>query len=154
MIEKPEIAELPAASTAYIHLKVPRTQMPEVFGPAVEELVGTITGQGAAIAGPLFAHHLRMEPDTFEFEVGFPVSGTVAVAGRVRPGARPAVKVVRTVYQGPYDGLPMAWGEFHSWVEQSGLEWAPDIWECYLVGPESESDPSRWRTELNRPLTG
>src|SRR5690606_1928124 len=99
MIEKPQITELPAAATAYIHLEIPRAQMPEVFGPAVEELVSTITGQGAAIAGPLFAHHLRMEPETFEFEIGFPVSGEVTASGRVQPGARPAVKVARTVYQ-------------------------------------------------------
>ena len=30
---------------------------------------------------------------------------------------------------------------------------APDLWECYVAGPESNPDPATWRTELNRPLT-
>ena len=154
MIEKPQIAELAATPTAFIHVTVAREQMPEVFGPAVQELVGTLTQQGVAINGPLFAHHLAMNPQTFDFEVGFPVANAVVPAGRVAAGKRPAVRVARTVYQGPYDGLPDAWGQFHDWVENSGLDWASDIWECYLVGPESESDPANWRTELNRPLNG
>jgi hypothetical protein len=26
------------------------------------------------------------------------------------------------------------------------------LWECYLSGPESSTDPAAWSTELNRPL--
>lgn len=154
MIETPLIAELDATKTAFIHLTIPRERMPEVFGPAIEELVSAITAQGVEIAGPLFAHHLAMNPQTFDLEAGFPVSGAVTPAGRVEPGERPAVKVARTVYHGPYDGLPAAWGEFHDWVEKSSLDWAPDIWECYVVGPNADPDPANWRTELNRPLNG
>jgi hypothetical protein len=29
---------------------------------------------------------------------------------------------------------------------------AEDIWETYLVGPDSSSHPEDWRTELVRPL--
>jgi effector-binding domain-containing protein len=153
MNEAPHIAELEATRTAFIHLTVAREQMPEVFGPAVQELVSTLAEQDVAITGPLFAHHLAMSPQTFDFELGFPVAQPLVPAGRVEAGERPAVKVARTIYQGPFGGLPDAWGQFHDWVENSGLGWAPDIWECYLVGPESESDPANWRTELNRPLT-
>lgn len=154
MIETPQTAELEAAPTAFIHLTIPREKMPEVFGPAIEELVTTLAAQGIGITGPLFAHHLVMEPGTFDFEAGFPVAGMITPSGRVEAGQRPAVKVARTVYQGPYEGLPDAWGEFHQWVENSGLDWAPDIWECYLVNPDSDPDPANWRTELNRPLNG
>ena len=154
MIEEPHITELEAATTAYIPLTIPREKMPEVFGPAVQELVQTLTDQEIEITGPMFAHHLDMKPDTFTFEAGFPVARRVRPAGRVKAGKRPAVKVARTVYQGPYDGLPDAWGEFHAWVEKSGLDWAPDIWECYVINPDSDPNPTNWRTELNRPLKG
>ena len=30
----------------------------------------------------------------------------------------------------------------------------PDLWERYLVGPETSLDPAHWRTELNEPLLG
>ena len=59
-----------------------------------------------------------------------------------------------TVYHGPYEGLPEAWGEFMDWIEKSGLSTAPDLYECYLTNPEENPDPATWRTELNRPLAG
>jgi hypothetical protein len=30
---------------------------------------------------------------------------------------------------------------------------AGDLYECYVVGPESTPDPANWRTELSRPVT-
>jgi effector-binding domain-containing protein len=77
----------------------------------------------------------------------------VKAAGRVRPGQLPAAKVARTVYSGPYDGLPSAWGEFNNWMNANGHKQAADLWEVYSVGPQSSPDPANWRTELNRPLT-
>ena len=60
----------------------------------------------------------------------------------------------RTVYHGPYEGLGDAWGEFNDWLVAEGHTPAPDLWECYVTGPEANSDPATWRTELNRPLVG
>jgi effector-binding domain-containing protein len=69
----------------------------------------------------------------------------------VKPG-RPALKVVRTVYHGPYEGLDGAWQEFSARTKANGHKTAGDLYECYLVGPESSPDPANWRTELSRPL--
>jgi effector-binding domain-containing protein len=154
MIEEPKITQLDATPTAFIRLTIPRSKMPEVMGPAIQEVVSTVTGQGIEITGAVFAHHLEMEPGVFDFELGVPVSAPVSPSGRVEPGERPVTKVAQTVYHGPYEGLPGAWGEFHAWVEQSGHRWAPDIWECYVVHPDSDPDPANWRTQLNRPLAG
>jgi effector-binding domain-containing protein len=60
--------------------------------------------------------------------------------------------VARTVYHGDYEGLHGAWGEFEAWIAESGHTSAADLWERYVVGPESSPDPANWRTELNRPL--
>jgi len=38
------------------------------------------------------------------------------------------------------------------WITAEGHSPAPDLWECYVAGPESNPDPANWRTELNRPL--
>ncbi len=153
MIETPRIAQLEAAPTAVVRLRIPREQMMQTFGPAIEEVMSTLGAQGVAPTGPVFAHHFRMEPGLFDFEIGVPVARPIAAAGRVEPAERPAVRVARTVYHGPYEGLPDAWGEFHSWIETHGHAYAPDIWECYLEGPHSKPDPADYRTELNRPLS-
>ncbi len=154
MIETPRVEAVPEQHAAVIHLTIERERMPEVMGPAIEELMRVLSEQGIPPTGPVFAHHLRMDPEMFDFEVGLPVARPVAARGRVRPGRLPAARVARTVYHGAYEGLGGAWEEFQAWMESAGHRWAPDPWERYVTGPESGGDPSTWRTELVRPLLG
>ena len=154
MIDAPQVTESADQLTAFIPLVVPRTEIQAVMGPAIREVYDALAAQRIAPAGPWFTHHLRRPTDTFDFEVCVPVSAPVTAAGRVKPGRWPAMKVARAVYCGPYEGLAAAWGEFCAWIEAVGYTPAPDLWERYVVGPESSPDPASWRTELNRPLIG
>jgi len=152
MLEQPMIIQSSARPAAVIHITVPREQIREVMGPSFHELMSTLQAQGIQPTGPWFSHHLRMDPDVFDVEIGVPVEKPVEPAGRVKPGELPAATVVRTVYRGAYEGLPTAWGEFESWIRNEGLKMAPNLWEVYAKGPESGPDPEAWETELNRPL--
>jgi effector-binding domain-containing protein len=152
MLTSPQIIETTAQTAAVIHMTIPRHEMKKAFGPAVGELMAALAAQGVAPIGAVFAHHLKMSSDTFDFELGVKVAATVKATGRVKPGELPAAKVARTVYSGPYEGLPAAWSEFSEWMRANGHQQADDLWEVYSVGPQSTSDPSAWRTELNRPL--
>jgi effector-binding domain-containing protein len=152
MLSTPEIIQTTAQTAAIIHLTVPRNEMMKVFGPAVGELMAALAAQGVKPDGAVFAHHLKMSPGIFDFELGVKVSAPIKATGRVKPGELPAAKVARTVYSGPYEGLPAAWGEFTRWMKTHGHEQADDLWELYSVGPQSTADPAGWRTELNRPL--
>src|SRR5258705_5799973 len=111
MLDKPEIIQTNVQEAAVIRLTIPRSEMMKVFGPAVGELMAALAAQGVEPVGAVFAHHLKMSPDTFDFELGVKVSAPVKATGRVKPGQLPAVKVVRTVDNGPYKGHPSAWGE-------------------------------------------
>ena len=152
MLAAPEIIMTNVQEAAVIRLTIPRSEMMKVFGPAVGELMAALAAQGVAPVGAVFAHHLKMSPDTFDFELGVKVAAPVKPAGRVKPGRLPAAKVARTVYSGPYEGLPSAWGEFQTWMTANGHAHAEDLWEVYSVGPQSSPDAATWRTELNRPL--
>ena len=154
MLDPPQITQTAAQQTAIIRLTIPRAEIRNVMGPGIGELMAAITAQGIAPAGPWFSHHLRMDPDTFDFEISVPVTAPVVATGRVKPGQLPAARVARTVYRGPYEGLGAAWGEFNAWIAASGHKPGADLWEVYVAGPESNPDPATWRTELNRPLTG
>jgi effector-binding domain-containing protein len=154
MLDKPQIVKTEAQRTAVIRLTIPRAQIQSVMGPAIAEVMAAVAAQGSAPAGPVFSHHLRMDPDTFDFEVGVPVTAPVSATGRVYASLLPAMTVARTVYHGPYEGLGAAWGEFMERVTAEGHQSAPDLWERYLAGPESNPDPATWCTELNRPLIG
>lgn len=152
MLDTPTIAETAVQLTAIIPLTILRAEIRAVMGPGIGELMAAVAAQGLKPTGPWFTHHLRMDPDVFDFQIGVPVSAPVAAVGRMRPSQLPATKVARAVYQGPYEGLGDAWGAFEAWIAKTGLKAAPNLWECYVAGPESGSDPKAWRTELNRPL--
>ncbi len=152
MISTPQIVQTDRQEAAVIHITVPRSEMQAVFAPAVGELMAALAVQSVEPIGAVFAHHLQMSDETFDFELGVRVAAPVKAAGRVKPGSLPAAKVARTVYSGPYEGLYTAWGEFNSWMKAHGHEQAAGLWEVYSVGPQSTPDPADWRTELNRPL--
>lgn len=153
MIDKPKIVQTQARHTAVIRLTIPRAEMQNMMGPAMAEVMTAIAAQGIPAVGPLFAHHLRMDPDVFDFEVGVPVAAPISKAGRVIPSQLPAEKVARTVYHGAYEGLPSAWGEFMEWITAEGHDPKPNLWERYVVHPDTNPDPTTWRTELNRPIS-
>ncbi len=152
MIDTPTILTTDPQKAAVIHLTIPRSKIQEEMGPGFNELMSTLQAQGIAPTGPWFSHHLRMDPDVFDFEIGFPVDADVKPAGRVKPGQLPAAKVARTTYRGGYEGLGPAWGEFDAWLKKEGHSTAGDLWEVYAAGPETGPDASNYRTELTRPL--
>lgn len=152
MITAPIIAHVTRQHTAVIHLTIPSAEIRRVMGPGLKELMSTLAAQGVSPAGPWFTHHLHAPSDEFDFEISVPVSTPISATGRVKPSHLRETEVARTTYQGPYEGLSQAWGEFMQWISANGHKPAEDLWECYVVGPEASTNPADWRTELNRPL--
>ena len=152
MIDKPQIVQTAVQPAAIIRITVPRSEIQTVMGPGYQELMATVAAQGITPTGPWYTHHLKMEPENFDFELGVPIAAPISAAGRVTAGQLPAATVARTVYHGPYEGLGDAWASFDAWIGAEGLTPGPNLWECFVAGPESNPDPTTWRTELNRPL--
>ncbi len=152
MIDTPYITETKAQLTAMIHLKIPRSEIQLAMGPGISEVMAAVGAQGIGPAGPWFTHHRKMDPAIFDFEICVPVKAAVTPVGRVVAGEVPVVRVARTIYHGPYEGLGAAWGEFRSWIAEHGHDQLSDLYECYLAGPETSTDPADWRTELSQPL--
>jgi len=152
MIDSPQVTQSVEQPAAVLHLTIPRAEIRTVMGPGYREVMDAVKAQGMKPAGPWFTHHLRTEPDIWDFEIGVPVTRPIAPAGRVKPGTLPAARVARTIYHGSYEGLGEGWGQLMSWIETAGHTPGPDFWEVYSLGPEGNPDPGTWRTELNRPL--
>jgi effector-binding domain-containing protein len=152
MIDTPQIVQTAPQQVALIHLTIPKADIQTMMGPGISEVLSTIAAQGITPTGPWLTHHLKMAPDSWDFEISVPVASAVKPAGRVKPGTLRAARVARTNYHGPYEGLGDGWGELMQWIAANGHKPAPDLWECYAAGPESGPDPTKWRTELNRPL--
>ena len=154
MIEPLRVLTTEPLSMASIAMRVPRSQIQTVMGPALIELRAGIANQNIAVTGPWFTHHVRPPGDMFDFEICLPVTAPVAAAGRMRPGSWPAMTVARTVYHGGFEGLGQAWSAFIGQIGAAGHPMADDLWERYLVGPDANADASCWRTELSKPLLG
>ena len=154
MIDTPRITETTPQPFAGIHLVIPRSEIQSVMGPGINEVITAIKAQGASPSGALFTHHFKMNPATFDFEICVPIAAPIVTEGGVYCGEKPSLTVVSVIYQGPYEGLATAWGEFGGWIAANGYATGPDIYECYLAGPESSPDPKQWRTELSCPLIG
>jgi effector-binding domain-containing protein len=152
MISAPELVETTEQPAAVIRFTIPRAQIGAVMRAGVGELLAIVTAQRIGPIGPVFSLHRDVAPDIFDFELGVPVSGPVRPEGRVHASRLPAIRVARTIHHGPYEGLAAAWDELDAWITANGHTPAPGIWERYLVGPATESDPANWQTELDHPI--
>lgn len=149
MITIPSIIQTEEQPTAVVHLVIPGRDMPKYMDPAIQEILSKLKDQGMQAVGPMFSYHFRRPSDTFDFEIGFPVSKVIQPGGRVANGALPAEKVARAMYQGPYEHMAQAWSELQSWVRDRKLPETGRFWESYLTNPDEVKDPKDYRTELN-----
>jgi uncharacterized protein YndB with AHSA1/START domain/effector-binding domain-containing protein len=152
MIDPPRILQTATQPIAMIHFTVPPSEMRNVMGPGLHELMQTLAAQGITPTGPCCAYHLKPPSDIFDFNLSVPVSRPITPAGRVTNGQLPAATVARTIYRGPYEGLPAAWGRFMQWINAQGHTPAGTLWEAYVTHPAANPDPQSWQTELTRPL--
>src|SRR5260370_7641752 len=81
MVATQKIIKTNVQEAAVIHLAIPRSKMMKVFGPAVGELMAALAAQGVEPVGAVFAHHLKMSPDIFDFELGVQVSAPLNATG-------------------------------------------------------------------------
>lgn len=149
MITAPEITTTQEVITASIHLVIPGREMGRHMDPAIKEIIKAVIGQGISITGPMFSYHHRRPSDTFDFEIGFPVSKPVKEEGRVKSTTLPAVKVARAVYRGPYEQLSEAWGRLQAWVRKEQLPETGRFFERYLNNPDEVTEAKDYLTELN-----
>jgi effector-binding domain-containing protein len=152
LLDVPSIHETTELHTAQIRLTIAKDEIRSAMGPAISEVFATIGKQGLAPQGGWFLHHHKIDDSGWDFDVCVPVDRPVAAEGRVVAGAWPSMRVLRAVYAGPYEGLGDAWGEFDAWAKSAGIDTQRDLWERDLVGPESVSDATQYRTELTRPI--
>ena len=75
---------------------------------------------------------------------GVLVSRASAAAGEIEPVTLPAGRAAHLLMQGPYDGLPAAWGRLFAWCKAEQLPLAGRNWEIYHDDP----DPAAIRIEL------
>ncbi len=130
-----ELVELSAQPAAVVRGHVTVAELPEFLGGAFGEVMGVLTDQRLAPAGPPFGR-FRPTGDGFDAEVGFPATGAVTAAGRVAPTTLPAGPAARVMHRGDYGGIGAAYEAAERWLAEHGYAPAGTPWESYLDGPD------------------
>lgn len=132
---------------------VPMSSLSEFFGRAFGTTAEVLARQGATPKGPPVALYRGPAKDTVDVLAGFPLARPANPEGGVVLETLPGGATVEAVHTGPYDTLSATYGELSDWFTEQCMETPLEMWEEYLVGPETEPDPQRWQTRIVFPLT-
>jgi predicted transcriptional regulator YdeE len=129
----------------------------------IPELVGALVSRGITPAGAPFFRYLDLRGDSMTVQVGVPVPDGAelpddAVPFALESGALPAGRYACLTHVGPFDGLWDATARLLTWAKEQDLRFDTDTvdeverWagrlEIYLTDLRTETDPSRYRTDL------
>lgn len=143
----PEIRELPAQPAAVEVAVTDADGLPSVIDSGFPRLFSRLAELGVAPAGPPFIRYLRTGEE-LQLELGIPVPAGSAAEDGGLPSGR--VAVLRHV--GHFGGLRGACERLEAWVAEQGEEAAGPFWEAYVTDPSSESDSSKWITDIHMPV--
>ena len=130
-----EHVELSEQAAAVVRGHVAHDQIGDFLGGVFGEVMGVISTQGLAPAGPPFGRYMPTA-DGFDIEAGFPTTGPVTPTGRVEASALPGGHTLQILHQGPYDAVAAAYQAAESWLGENGWKSTSAPWEAYLDGPE------------------
>lgn len=136
-----------------VRQRVPMSDLSEFFGRAFAAAAAELARQGSHPAGPPVALYSGAVTDTVDVIAGYPVSEPVTPAAGLVAATLPGGPIVETIHTGSYDALGATYGELSTWFAEHGVTPADQMWEEYLVGPDSEADPSRWQTRIVFPVS-
>ncbi len=156
-----ERVELVPREILGVHEVVPLTDLTDFFSRAFQTSAMELARQGLIPAGPPVAlYHGDVSEsddgvDTVDVTAGFPIEHqTVSTAPA--PGTvveeLPGGEAAETVHSGSYDSLSATYSELTGWLARQQLTPGDEMWEEYLIGPESNPDPHTWQTRVVFPL--
>jgi len=127
--------DLEAQPTAVVRGIVAQEAIAEFLGGAFGEVIGAISAQGLAPAGPPFGCYAPTA-EGFEIEAGFPASAPIAPTGRVVASELPGGTALVVLHRGPYAAVSAAYTAAEDWLADNAWESTGQPWEAYLDGPE------------------
>lgn len=135
-----------------LHEVVPMNDLTDFFSRAFEAAAAELARQGAAPAGPPIALYRGPVTESVDVVAGFPVGRPLTPSSGLVSETLPSGAIVETIHTGSYDALAETYAKLSGWFASNGLTPSDEMWEEYLVGPESEPDPSRWQTRIVFPV--
>ena len=148
-----EVKQVEAQKTIVVRFDVPTKEIGPAMGEAYGKLFGFLGANGGVPAGPPFAVYYSYNPaGNTVFEAGVPVSSTVTGNEEIIYKEFPAMKVVTTLYKGPFDAMEPIYGELNKYMSANGIETDGTSWEVYLTDPSQLKDQKDNQTIVYFPI--
>ncbi len=107
---------------------------------------------GATPTGPPFSLYHSISDTEIDLEAGTPVAKLWPGGGRVKGSELPAGRVATTWHIGPYTDLMKTHHVLEDWMKAQKLVPRGPLQEIYWTDPGIETDPSKWKTQIRRPV--
>jgi effector-binding domain-containing protein len=155
---KIEQAELDARTVLGVREVVKMTELTEFFARAFAAAATELAKQGNHPAGPPVAIYSGQPTDMVTVTAGFPAIRPAnpaqppdATAGLVL-AELPGGPAVTAIHIGSYDQLSTSYSKISAWMMEHQVKPTNQMWEEYLVGPDTVSDPALWQTRIVFPI--
>ena len=137
-----ELVSLHPQPAALVSGHVPMDRVPDFLGSAFTEVMQVLYEQGLAPAGPPFG---RWQPraNGFDAEAGFPSTGAISPAGRVRPQMLPGGWAATAIHRGDYASIGATYGVVGNWITNNEYVVTGQPWESYLDEPDTAEPRTR-----------
>lgn len=128
--------------------------LPALFDATFTGLAPALQEAEKGIVAPAFALYTRQPSDTFDLEIGFPLTSGLTQALPLGeeliaiPSQLPGGSVAAMTHTGAYDGLGEAWAAFMTAVIDAGHHPGLPFFEVYVTEPKPDMDPAQLRTDL------
>jgi effector-binding domain-containing protein len=147
-----EIRSIPRQDTAVVHVTSGPGGIGQAMREALPRVFAAVARSGGHPAGPPFTKYTAYSETSVEFETGVPVATPFAGVDDVVPGEIGGCEAAVALHVGPYDAIGATYGALQAWIEARGRTPSKVMWERYLSDPQTDPDPSTWRTEVVWPL--
>ena len=150
---KIEVKQIDAQKAVVIKLKVTAATIVQQMGEAYGKLFSYLGTNSIQPAGSPFSVYYEFNPQgDIVFEAGIPISAAVKGSEEIIYKEFAAMKVVSTLYIGPYEKEAPIYDMLHKYLKDNNLDSTGTPWEVYLTNPAQETDPSKYQTLIYFPL--
>ncbi len=148
-----QIKEAPAQMVLSIKTKTSMEKIAEDIGRLYERLFDHINQKAIVPAGPPMT--LCYSPPGFELELAacVPVAKGAQGEGDMEIVELPGGLVASVIHYGSYEGIGKTYEKIYFWISENGYHPIMPTREIYLVGRDVESDPSKYKTEIQWPVS-
>jgi effector-binding domain-containing protein len=122
--------------------------LPKLIGEKFMQIDRYLKDLGVENSGAPFVAYYNLDMAKLDVEIGFPVEDILPGEGEMCPGELPEGPWVTTLYEGPYEGMKVAYEAMMAWMAENGWEVAGPYYEMYLNSPD-EVKPEKLMTRID-----